>query len=370
MLWREMLQIIKNKEVNFLLLLGPILLTILFGGIYVNSAVNDIPIAVLDEDQSSVSTSITQQFDENERFDITQRVDNQVQLKALLDNKKVMMAVCIPPDFAKNLQTLHAPEVLLMTDGTNMIISNSVYATAAGIIQTVAAGAQIKLLEGKGMLPQVAKHVAMPFVFQDRILYDPRLQYMNYLLLGYIAVFLQQVMLAGVGNVMIQASEQAKRAITLQAIACKVVACTIFALLSTTVAMGIAAFGFHVPIRGNVLVAVGFCALFAFAMSAPAILLAALIGNKTKFAQIAYMVSLPAFVSCGYVWPLDQMPPLLVGAIKIVWPLASFARPFDEFLIKGMSVWTLLGSGAELLVYTLVWLPIGVWVYNRKLRTT
>lgn len=365
-LLQELCYTLKSKDVIIMLILGPVLLTVLFGGTYMNTYVDDIPIVVFDEDNSSLSRTIIQHFDENERFRVAALVDSTEDMEKIVDSGEVSMGVCIPSNFYADVLKGASSQVLIIVDGSNLIIGNNSYAAAANIIQTIAAGAGIKRLEGRGMLEDTAKSMANPFLFTDRMLYNPKLSYLNYLLLGYIAVFLQQVMLSGVGIQMLNGGYSIAGASIARSVLLKILACATYALISVAGAIGVAAWIFHVKIRGSVLLALVFCLLFAFAISGPAILIAAITKDKLKYMQISYMLSLPSFISCGYVWPQDQMPQVLVILLKCFWPLFNFARPFNELLFKGVFP----GEAIQgLLIYTLVWLPAAVLLFNYRYRT-
>lgn len=366
---QEVLRVLKDVDVIVLLVAGPVALTVLFGGVYLNSYVQDIPIAVLDEDNSSMSRMIVQQFRENDRFNIKYEVSDQQELRSRIDSRNVYMGLYIPRNFSGDVANMRSSEILVLVDGTNLVVGNNSFAAASGIIQSIAAGVNIKLLETKGIMPQTAKNMGLVFNFNDRTLYDPRMTYMNYMLLGFVAVFLQQVMLSGVGISLVKSGTEIAGTKTVRCILTKIVSCAVFALSSTTAALAIAAYGFKVPIRGSIFVAFLLCAVFVFAISCPAILMAALTKDKLKFAQIAFMLSLPAFVSCGYVWPQDQMPQAVTMLIKLFWPLINFARPFDEVLVKGLAFEAVKGSIIQMLAYTALWFPISVAVFKRSFRT-
>lgn len=361
---REILSTAKNRDIIVLLVAGPIILTLLFGGIYVNSYVNDIPIAVLDEDGSTLSRMILQQFEESDRFVTRYYASSKEELESLINSKQAHMGVYIPHDFSKSVSTLAESQVLILADGSNLVVGNNAYAAAAEIVQTLSAGTQIKIIEAKGVLPKQAKNTALVFNFNDRILYDSRMTYMNYLILGFVAVFFQQVMLSGVGISIIKDQDTINRGHTWKNLLIKILACFFFASISTYAALLVSYRGFHVPMQGNLFLAMAFCLLYALAISCPAMILASLLRDKVKMAQIAYMLSLPSFVSCGYVWPLEQMPKALVAVIKLVWPLVYFARPFDEYLIKG---WFSMRNLAELGIYLLLWLPFALFMVKTRL---
>lgn len=357
-----------DKDIIIVLLLGPIVLTLLFGGIYVNDYLEDIPVVVLDMDNSSMSKMIIQQFDEHERFNVNYQVDSEQDLKELIDLRKVHLGVVIPKDFSRDVTTLKTSEVLILVDGSNMIIGNNAYAQAADIIQTIAAGGQIKLIEAKGIVPAQSKQMAMPFMFADRILYDPKMTYINYLLLGYIAVFLQQVTLSGVGISIIKHGEMIAEEKTTRKIFCKILASGFYSVLSVFISIWIASNIFKVQIRGDLSIILLMSVIFVFAISAPAIILASIVKDKIKFTQISYMLSIPTFISAGFLWTIDQLPqPLVVGA-KALWPLIYFARTFSEVLFKDLPFSIAKENIIQMSIYTLIWLPIAIFIFRRRFR--
>ena len=347
-----------------LLFVGIIFLTVLFGGVYLHAYVNDIPVVVLDEDNSSKSRMVINYFDNNERFHIQYFAQDREELKEKIDSGKAQLGIYIPPDFGEDILKMKATQVILYTDGSNVIIGNNAYAYAATIVQTIGAGVEMKLLSAKGALPQVANHIALAFQFNDRILYDPKMTYLNYLLLGFIAIFLQQIMMSSLSASVFYEIDTVKSNNTAARILAKIIGCGTYALLSMWTAVWIAASVFHVTIIGNLFTAFLISFIFVFAISAPAIFLITALKTKNRFAQVAYMLSLPTFLVSGCVWPTDQMPPLLLAINKIIWPLVYFAKPFHEILIKGIPFQTVLAKILMLLAYTVIWLPLSIYYFK------
>jgi ABC-2 type transport system permease protein len=362
----EIKSVIKDPMIFIVLFAGPILLTIFFGGVYVHNYLEDIPIAVLDEDNSSLSRNIIQQFDENERFYVKYYCTSSADLQDKIDSRKVYMGVYIPHNFSKDINKLKSSTVLVLVDGTNMVIGNNTYAAAANIVQTIAAGAQIKLLEAKGMLPGEAQNMSLTFQFNDRILYDPRLTYMNYLLLGFVAVFLQQVMLSSMGLSIVEDGKNLAQGNTCLKLCMKICAFSLFSVSATFIAIGIANLFYKVSIRGNLFVTLLMCILFVFAISCPAALLASLTRDKLKLYQLSFMLSLPTFVSSGYVWPLDQMPAFLPVVIKVLWPLIYFHKPFADVIFKGVPFAAVAKDIGEMLIYILCWMSVVIWMLKKR----
>lgn len=335
----------------------------------------DIPTAVWDMDHSSTSRMVAQEFDNSDRFVLTQDVNSEQEMKKLIDTGQVQMAVCIPPDFGKDIGAGNNSTVLLLVDGSNVIIGNNAYAQAATILQSLSAGIQMKILQGKGMQEVTAEAVALPFQFTDRILYDPRLTYMNYLILAFIVIFLQQVTLSGVGVSVLKyglSEEFSEQGIFTHCrnILIRIISCGTYGIGSTFVSLWIAQRFFRVQFLGSLWTVLPFCILFVAAISCPAILLAGLVKDRVKFIQVAFMFSLPSFATSGYLWTADQLPHAMVAGVKLLWPLSYIHRAFAEILIKGMNIEVVQGNLIQLGVYILVWMPIVLLIYYKRMKST
>ncbi|MDF2877669.1 MAG: putative transporter, type 2, partial [Clostridia bacterium] len=209
LLFKSILEEMKftSKKAGLLILLfvGIPFLTIWFAGAYYHHYVDDVSITVLDEDQTELSRNIIQYFDQSERFNISHYASSREELQNDIDQEKAYMGLYIPPHLNDNILSGKASQVLILTNGTNVVIGNNAYAGAAEIIQTVSAGAEIKIIGAKGSLPQnTANNIALSFQFTDRMLYDSKLTYMNYLIYGFIAVFFQQLMLSGLATLILR----------------------------------------------------------------------------------------------------------------------------------------------------------------------
>lgn len=367
-MFQELFSVLIDRDLIILLLAGPIALTVIFGGVYLNNYINDIPVAVFDEDNSSLSRMVVNQFREHERFSIKYEVSTRQELQDVISKRKAYLGLYIPSNFSKDAVTGKSTEAVVLIDGSNIVMGNNSLAAATSIIQTVSAGISIKIMEGNGIAPSTANDMAKAFTFNERVVYDPRMTYLNYMLFGFIAVFLQQVMLSGVGISVIKRSEHIASGKTFLKLIARISSCAFFAFISTSAAIATAIYFFKVPLRGSLLSAFLMSALFAAAISCPAIIIASLVRDKLKMAQVSFMLSLPTFVSCGYVWPQDQMPQNLVLGMKMFWPLAFFARNFDELLMKGLDISCFKQDIIGMLLYIAFWLPVGFIVYKFRFR--
>ena len=344
-------------------------LSMWFMGAYYSEYVNDVPIAVLDEDNSSLSRKIVQYFDENERFKVVYHATNKAELEQAIDEREVYMGIYIPTNLSTDIKLGKQSQVLILTDGTNVIIGNNVYAGAAQIVQSASAGAAIQVMEAKGSLSEaMATNMALPFNFEERMLYDPKLTYMNYLGYGLFAVFLQQLMLSSMGTLLARNPQEVATKNTFLQIAAKIVVAGTLLIVSGAIAILLIHNKFNLIFNANIGVAILMSALFAVAISCPAIILFCLTKKKTRFTQVAYMLSLPTFLTCGYVWPVDQMPKLLAVGVKLLWPLMNYARAFDEVMLKGLPFQAVKQNILGLLVYCIIGIPFAVFCFKKTFK--
>ncbi len=362
---REFKSIFKYKGMMILLFIGPIFLTLYFGGVYYNDYLNDIPIAVLDEDNSGLSNIVTGYFLTSERFDVTNYPQSREELQKLIDEGTVQMGICIPNGFERDVTAYRSSQILAITDGSNIVMANNAYAQATMIAQSVSAGVEMKLIQGKGMAPRMAENIALVYNLGERILYDPKMTYMNYLIVCFLAIFFQQLMLSSMGSTFIRDSEYITEGNVPAKIFGAVSACFVGILPSTLLSMFTMLKLFHVPMIGNMATVAVLTIFFALSIMGPSLIIASVAKDKVKYSQFEFMLSLPTFVSSGCVWPMDQMPKLLGIIVKICWPLANYAKVVQEVLIKGMNFRYVIPNLLQLSAFSLVWLPIGIICYKR-----
>jgi len=362
---REFRSIFDYAGMMILLFIGPVFLTMFFGGVYVNDYVNDIPIAIVDEDNSGLSNTIASSFLSNERFDVEFYPDNRQDLEDLLYDGHAHMGIIIPQGFESGVSKGVPKEVLVVTDGTNIVVSNNAYAQAATIIQTIAAGVEIKVIEAKGVLPQIAENLALSLNIGERVLYDPKMRYMNYLIACYWAVFLQQLMLSSMGSKLIRSKEYMVSGNTTKKALGLMASCLAGIMPSMLLGLAGMKYIFHVPIVGSLWTTGLLTLIFAFAITGMAMILASFTKERVEYSKISFMLSLPTFVLAGCVWPIEQMPDGLRVISRILWPLIGYAKNVQEIFIKGKEFSAVVPDILYMFIFGCIWLFIGVKVYTK-----
>jgi len=365
---REFDSIFKYKGMIILLFIGPIFLTLFFGGVYYNDYVKDIPIAILDEDMSSLSNLVGNYFLSNERFEITNYPSTRDELQKLIDDGEVQMGICIPKGFESKVTTYQSSQILAITDGSNIVIANNAIAQATLITQSISAGIEMKLIQGKGVTPQIAENISLVYNIEERMLFDSKMTYMNYLIICFLAVFIQQLMLSAMGSTFIRDNKYISSGNVVQKVLAALSACFVGILPAVVISMFILLKLFHVPMIGNIWTVIILTIFFVIALTGPSLLIASMTKDRVKYSQFSFMLSLPTFVSSGCVWPADQMPKVLEIIIRAFWPVINYAKVVQEVLIKGMSFITVVPNILQMVLFSIIWLPIGIICYKKAFK--
>ncbi|MCY6372811.1 ABC transporter permease [Clostridium ganghwense] len=385
---KEVLKMIIVWIKNSLMLIAlPIFFTFVFGKVYSNTFVEEIPMVVLDMDNSSMSRMITKQFKESPGFQIKNYAKSEDELKELITRKEAYAGLIIPKDFEKNVKEMNAPKTLFVVDQTNIVIGNNAFAYGSEILNTLNAGVQLNVLQAKGMKPYEAKKAVTSMSFVQRVLYDPQISYMKYLMFGIIGIMIQQTFLEvlapsliedkkKISNIKLRSLDSLKYLIRILG---RILIVTALAFVGFSISFYAACKYFHLPLRGIILYDYVLLLVFILDLIAVSFVFAAIFKEVLPCVQICMFLSVPAILMCGYVWPEYMMPEGLPNIIKMIWPLGYFINPLRDINLKGSGFQVILPYLQGGLHYAAVWLPIGIglyalriaidkWLQNRKLN--
>jgi ABC-2 type transport system permease protein len=340
LLLQEWRNIYTNKTIRLVLFVVPLLYMTLFGFLYSQKKVMEIPTVLVDADQSELSRELYRAFEVDQTFRITHIVGTEAEAMNLIDRGQAHMAVIIPADLEKDVKAGREAEVLTVIDGSNMLISNTAVRAANTVIKTVSAGVTLKKLEAQGGWGEEGKNLFTGIDYRYRVLYNPTFSYLTFMVFGLAGTVLQQVLFLGVALSVAQQKEAGTWSSTLRengfwTIALsKLLPYLLVATFNLMLTFVLLLKGFEIPYHGSTahLLIVG----TAFNLAVLAIGFAISFWSKDQLqaTQIAMLIAVPSFMLSGYTWPLMSMP-AAVAAIGKSLPLTYFLNGVREILNKG-----------------------------------
>jgi ABC-2 type transport system permease protein len=127
-------------------------------------------------------------------------------------------------------------------------------------------------------------------------------------------------------------------------------------VLQVFVVTAVTVFGFGVPLRGSFLLLLGLTALFLLNTLGLGLLVSTLVSNQQQaMMAAAFMLMVPMIYLSGLIFPIENMPPLIQEATRII-PLRYYNNVIRGIFLKGSGLdvlWpealVLLGMGVSIL---------------------
>ena len=310
---------------------------LLFGSLYGTHVVNSVPTVVYDEDQTALSRSLLQAFEDSERYQMVAYVTSQEEMTEYLHSKQAFVAINIPSKFSQNAKLGRSTPVLVEINGTNLIIANTALSAAQEIIQSFSNRMGSTLIQSSGQMPDQALHKAAPVALALRVLHNPTLSYLDFFVLGLAMAALQQGILLSVSASMIyeyQNMQQLKDASSFSVMAGKLLPYWLCGTLAFIMALTISNLAFHIPFNGDFAHLLALGSIFSFTITTFGSLVAAYCHSEVTFTQFSLAYAVPAFVFSGYTWPQHSMDTVSL-IISYIFPLTYFADTVRALMISG-----------------------------------
>src|SRR5690606_1790887 len=194
---REFKLFFQNRVLLVLFLGAPIMYGILVGSVYKKGNVTNLPVIVVDEDNTPLSRQLIDMLNENEVIYVATVLPDHFNSQKEALRKESPVVVSIPKNFAANINYNRPTEVTLFVNTSNTLTSNYAMMAANVSVATLKAGIQIKGLEKKGVPSYLASQQYEPFkttIIRQNFRSG---NYLYFMLPGVLLTVLQQVLMLG-----------------------------------------------------------------------------------------------------------------------------------------------------------------------------
>lgn len=339
LLKREFQLFWKNKVLRILFIGAPILYGVLLGYVYGKGKVTDLPIIVVDQDRSELSSKAIQMFEDNEVLSIASILYDQNNLSKIAIQKEATCVVIIPKDFEKMTLTKKYPEITTIVNTSNVLTANYASTAIQICLGTLKAGVQIETLRKQGVPENLLMSQYEPFKTTFIKKYNRSTNYMYFLWPGVLATVLQQVLLLGLALSFASEFENGtfkdlvKRCPSIfKMLAVKIIPYLIMSF-GVWLIYWLFTLWFRLPFYENLLPLTFIAGIFVLSVSFIGILVSVVVPNQLKATEILMVIATPSFILSGFTWPLSQMPQA-VQAIANVIPLTHFLKAFRILIIE------------------------------------
>jgi ABC-2 type transport system permease protein len=357
---REFIDVLRDRRSLFLTFLYPISMLILYGyGIRYD--VDNVPLTILDYDESPESRDLTQQMLRSGYFQVVRWANNDRDVEHDFMSDASKAAVIIPVDFAARIRAREPVSVGALIDGSD---SNSA-TIAQGYLLAMIARYNAGLYPGLGTQDSALSTGVALIELKSRVWYNPELRSVNFIVPGVIAVIMMIVgaMLTALSIVKEKERGTIEQILVspirpLEMMIGKIVPYVLIAFIDLAIVVVAGYVIFHVPIKGS-LFQLAFFALFYLTASLGTGVFVSTIAESMQTAMLAaiFLSLLPSILLSGFVFPLDNMP-LPIRFISYFFPGRYFVTAIRGIYLKGVGISVLWPEAVLLLCFStgIVWL--------------
>jgi ABC-2 type transport system permease protein len=361
MLWKEFVQMKRDRFTLALMVVMPALQLVLFG-YAIRTDVRNLPTVVLDESRTSESRALIAVMEHTGNFRITGSVAGREEMEDRISRGDARAAIVIPPDFARDLKRGRGAQAQVIVDAADPMASSAALSGAA-------LAAQVRGAELSGTSGRVA-----PLEVRVRPWYNPALRSEVYIVPGLIGVLLSLTMILVTS---LAVTRERERGTLEQLIVTpidktsmmlgKIVPFILVGYVQMTIVLILGSLVFRVPVRGGLLVLYALTLLFVFANLGLGLFVSTVARTQAQAMQLSFMLLLPNILLSGFMFPREAMPKVM-QVLSSALPLTYYLRILRGVLLKGVGLPHLWMDGLMLAGLATLILGMSVFRFSKTIE--
>ncbi len=337
---REFKLFLTNTTLISVFFLAPLIYAFIIGFTYKEGKVTDIPVLVVNQDNSPLSLQLEEMLADNQSIKVIHHSNEPVDLKNEVIRQDAAAVVIIPERFEAMVLQKKYPEVNVHINTANVLTANFASKALQLTLGTFTAGVEISALQKSGMSAEEAMSKYEAFKVNYITMFNTSSNYLIFMWPAMMAVVLQQVILLAMA---VSFSEELKRKAFVEnfvqrksyAIVLMIIKCLpiwIFSLFNILVFF---IYSKYLMIPSpvdfwNFMLVTG---VFVVACTNLGVFFSILIPNSLKATQVLMVIASPAFIISGFTWPIYAMPNFIQKLTDII-PLTPYLESLKIMVIQ------------------------------------
>lgn len=328
---KEFIEIFRQRELLPMVIIAPLIQIIILGYV-VKTDIKNIPVEIVNLSKSRAAHHIVHRITATPLFkvgNISYRDENAVELLKKGDVKAVIFFRDTP---ARGKSLANYPETQVIMDG----IDSNTSAIAAGYFNGI-----IKkfILEDMGK-----KGVELPVETKSLIRFNPRLESINYMGPGIVALLLTILTLFLTSVSLVREKEQQtmdtlliSRLTSIEIYLGKALPMAVIGLLQMSLGIGVVMLWFHVPIRGNVFYLLLSAVIFLAAILSYALLISTFANTQQQALFFSWFSMITFILLSGLFTPIENIAPH-IRFLADINPVRYLIKIIREIFLKGNGI--------------------------------
>ena len=339
---REMHRLTHQPMYFVLMVVLPVVSFAFFALLFNKGAIRNIPIAVLDEDHTTLSRKVAQMIDDTPTAMVAYDIQSMDEGERLMREGKIIAIVQIPAFFEKNILSNSQTHLENYISGTNISVNGLLSKDIQTAVTTFTAGVQLQVLMKQGLTQRQAMAQLMPVRFDRHVLFNPHINYGYYLSPSFmpmmLMIFVVMVTIFSIGTELKHATARewmaAGNGSVWAALLGKVLPITAIMFLISLVMLLINFKIVGTPLNGSLTVILISTLLFILSYQSISVLIVSLLANLRLSLSIGGGYSVLAFTFSGLTFPIMAMWEPMQWVSKI-FPFTFYTDIFVDQMLRG-----------------------------------
>jgi ABC-2 type transport system permease protein len=365
---KEFIHIWRDPRTLIIILIMPVTLLLLLGyAIAVD--IKDIPTVVYDQSLSAESRRFLERFWQTGDFMLVGYVNNPNEMLRLIDRGDARVGINIPPDFEARLAGNRSAAVQVFIDGSDPTVAQTALLVAQSIGQAAAVEIISQQLSARGM----AGGLTLPIDLRARLLYNPDMKRINFMVPGLLAAILQMQTLFLTAFAIVREREQGTMEQLIvtpikawELMLGKILPFLILAVLNVCIPLVVDSFWFRVEVKGSIVLLFVLALIFLLGSLGLGILISTVSRTQMQAMQLAAFVILPMLILSGFLVPRENMP-WLANYTGYLFPITYFLVIIRTIIVKGVGMTALWNQAIPLALFSLTVFAVSALAFRKRL---
>jgi ABC-2 type transport system permease protein len=359
--FREIDRMSSSTVYLFTTLIGPLLSFIVLLSIFSESIPRNLPVGIVDLDNTSLSRKISMWVGATPEAEITMHFPNLAEASQQMSEGKIQAIVLIPENTEKNILKGNSQKIPVYINNTNMLVGGFLQKGIYKSLVTLSTGVKLQMALKKGLPQETAMAKVQPVKLHQHVLFNPYGNYSYFLLTALLPLML--IVFTLLSNVFAIGTEvregtgpdwleHSGGSVTV-AVTGKLLPYTLLFLIDAIVMNVVIFVQMGTPLRGDFwMLAMGELALIV-TYQLLAVLLMAAFANLRLALSLASAYSMMALTFSGLTFPAIGMP-AVARSFSYVFPFTYWIRIFISQAIRGEAAAHAIGYVAIFLIFVLL----------------
>lgn len=367
-IWKEFIQIRRDKASLAIILGMPIMMMLLFG-YAISTDIENITTIVCDQNKTPESRRFIDALRNTGFFSMEIWTDEPAEIRDYLDGGEAKVAVIIPPDYSRQLARKDGAQIQVLVDGSDPLIAR----TAMSNAQLVAQAQNLDIVGKELGLVGLSSAQDLAIDLRPRVWYNPNLESLRFNIPGLVGLVLQNITVILTAFALVRERERG----TLEQIIItpikpseliigKLIPYVLIGFFDLLLVLAVAVFWFGVKVSGSFALLLTLSTIFLACALGMGMFISTKAKNQLQAMQMSFVFLLPSILLSGFIFPREPMPKLIYALGQLI-PLTYFLEILRGIMLKGANLSHLWFVSLLLLVLTIFICGMSILRFNKKL---